>query len=146
MGQKIYEFNYVNYNMLGHYITMLIFFNELDQKRQELEQNYQAAEKQYYAENDFLVIKEQSKYKLINISKDIDFLTQLVVFYPGYNLISKLTKDYSILFICAKNNTNNIKNYLYTKYGKDLEIGEVIEPIINEKKICEYYKSNIVPF
>jgi hypothetical protein len=125
---------------------MNIIFNELDSKLQSLETNLQLAEEQYYTENDFLVIKEQSKDKLIYISKDIDFLTKLVNFYPGYGSISILTKDYSILFVCNKNITNDIKNYLFSKYGNDLEIGEVIEPITNGENICEYYKSNIVQF
>ena len=123
----------------------MIFNNKLDTKSQAIDTSLQLAKKQYYSGNDFLVIKEQSKDKLINISKDTDFLTQLVNFYPGYGLISKLTKDYSILFICSKNITNDIKNYLFSKYGKDLEIGEVVEPIINGEKLCEYFKSNIVP-
>jgi hypothetical protein len=124
----------------------MIINEEFDANLQQLETNLELAKMLYYTENDFLVIKEQSSDKLTNISKDTDFLTKLVIFYPGYGLISKLTKDYSILFICSKNNTNDIKNYLFSKYGKDLEIGEVVEPAINGEKMCEYYKSNIVPF
>ncbi len=120
--------------------------NEVDVKMKELEKQLKSNEEHFYEENDFIVIKDKSKYKLIQISEDIDFLTQTLNFYPGYKLISKLTKDYSILFICAKNNTNKIKNYLYTKYGEDLEIGEVVEPIINGKDMCEYYKLNVVSF
>lgn len=120
--------------------------NELDKNMISSYEQLKLSEEQYYMENDFIVIKEKSKDRLIKISKDIDFLTQTINFYPGYNLICKLVEDYSILFICEKNNSNKIKNYLYTKYGKDLEIGEVIEPITNGKNICEYYKLNVATF
>jgi len=51
---------------------------------QTLETSLQLAKKLYYTENDFFVIKEQTTDKLIKISKDTDFLAQLVNFYPGY--------------------------------------------------------------
>lgn len=124
---------------------MVILMTEMDEDMKEKKKQFQLFQEQFYIENDFLVIKETSKDKLMTISKDICFINQSINIYPGFGHISKLTKDYAILFICAKNNTNNIKDYLHTKYGKDLEIGEVIEPTINGKNMCDYFKINVVP-
>jgi hypothetical protein len=35
-------------------------------------------------------------------------------------------------------------NYLYAKYGKELTIGEVIDPTIYGHNLCEFFKTNIV--
>lgn len=117
---------------------------ERDENMKEKEKQLQLSQEQFYMENDFLVIKEESKDKLLTISKDICFINQTKNFYPSPRNISKLTKDYGILFICAKNNTNDIKNYLYKKYGEELEIGEVIEPAINGANMCDYFIINML--
>jgi hypothetical protein len=58
-------------------------------------------------------------------------------------LILKLNEEfYAILFVCIKNCSENIINYLKKKYGTELLIGEVIEPEINGKYICEFIKLN----
>jgi hypothetical protein len=126
----------------------MVIISEMDEKIKELEKKFKLDEERYYAENDFLVIKEKSKDKLVTIANDIDFFKQLVNSYPGFGNISQLTlsEDYSILFICSKTDTDTIKTYLHIKYGNDLEIGVMVEPIINERTVGEYYCSTVVPF
>jgi hypothetical protein len=97
-----------------------------------------------YAENDFLVVRETSKDKLIQISKDEHLITQSINVFPGVGCISQLNEGYAILFVCARNNIDNIKEYLRIKYGEDLEIGEVVEPTVNGNNMCNFFKLNMV--
>jgi pantothenate kinase len=117
---------------------------EMNEDCKKLNQLLNDANNRYYAENDFLVIKDASKNKMQEICKDKKFIDQLINIYPMSNDTNMCNSEYMTLFICDKNQTDSIKNYLFIKYGSGLKIGEVIEPIINGHNMCEFFKSRCI--
>lgn len=47
-----------------------------------------------------------------------------------------------ILFICNKNNSDKIIEYLYKQYSKELKIDKLIEPSTNGNYMIELIKHN----
>jgi hypothetical protein len=123
---------------------------------EETQRLLELSTEQYYSENDFFCIKSQSKDKLINIAKDTHFFNQLVNMYPCYGCVSKLSDSYGILFVCNKNNSDQLIQYIQSTYGRGyqcfdwflsnekIQIGDVIDPPINGHNVCEYFKETIV--
>lgn len=123
---------------------MTILVTEMTDEMKKLEEQLQMAHKDYYTTNDFLVIRDESKDKLLKIANDYTFMKQLINIYPGFGKIRKYVEDYKILFICDKNKSDEIIKYLKINYGTDLEIGEVIDPIVNGHYMCELFKANCI--
>jgi len=110
-------------------------------KKQMLE-----AQKSYYLVNDFFIIKDKTISNLKKILFDNNFTSQLTNIYPGFNNISKIDDVYMILFICNKNLSNEIIEYLHKKYSQELEITKINEPLTTTdgENLINVFKGSII--